>query len=434
MDIYTEMLSRIRSREGVERLNELYGGKDGELPVQITRYSSVVKKHEELFHSRGSLSMISAPGRIEIAGNHTDHNNGRVLAAAVAPDCVAAVSARKDTLVRVYSRGFAPISMDLGDLEAHEDEKGTSAALIRGVARGMADRGMKVGGFEAVVSSDVVTGSGMSSSAAYEVMVAAILDHLYNGFVMDPIERAVVAQYAENVFFGKPSGLMDQMASSVGGLVTIDFKEKPVVEPLSFRFGEKGYHIIVVNTGSSHDNLTDEYAAIRTEMNEVARYFGKEVLRQVRPEEFWLNIARVREAVGERPVLRAAHFFTENNRVKKLVWDIKNGDIEGILLGINESGQSSQKYLQNVFVPGRSQPLSLALMLAEQMLKGKGAWRVHGGGFAGTTLNIVPEEMVGEFTRKMKGVFGDKCCFVLDIRPEGAAVVLETSGNGQNPV
>ena len=425
MDIYTAMLAKVRSREGVERLNALYGGRDGELALQTVRYSRIVKKHEEVFHAKGNLALISAPGRIEIAGNHTDHNNGRVLAAAVGPDCVCAVTPREDTLVHVYSRGFAPISMDLQSLEMQESEKGTSAALIRGVARGMADRGMKVGGFDAVVSSDVVTGSGMSSSAAYEVMMAAVLDYLYNGFHMDPVVRAQIAQYAENVYFGKPSGLMDQMASSVGGLVTIDFKDEPAVESLSFRFGDAGYQIIVVNTGSSHDNLTDEYAAIRTEMNEVARFFGQEVLRQVRPEEFLMNIARVSKAVGDRPVMRAAHFFQENKRVKKLVRDIKNGDLEGILNGINASGQSSQKYLQNVFVPGRDQPISLALMMAEYMLRGKGAWRVHGGGFAGTTLNIVPEEIAGEFTGRMKSIFGDDCCFVLDVRPEGAALVLE---------
>ncbi len=427
MDMYTGMLSRIRSREGIERLNALYGSREGELAKQISRYSRIVKKHEELFHSAGKLALVSAPGRIEIAGNHTDHNNGRVLAAAVGPDCVAAVSPRGDMQVSVHSRGFAPLSIDLGDLSVREEEKGTSAALIRGVARGMADRGMKVGGYDAVVESDVVTGSGMSSSAAYEVMTAAILDHLFNASDMDPIERAKIAQYAENVYFGKPSGLMDQMASSVGGLVTIDFKEEPVVEPLSFRFGDKGYGIIVVNTGSSHDNLTDEYAAIRSEMNEVAGFFGKKVLRQVRPEEFWSSIPKVRKALGERPVMRAAHFFNENQRVKKLVRDIRNSDVEGVLRGISESGQSSQKYLQNVFVPGREQPLSLALMIAEHLLSGRGAWRVHGGGFAGTTLNIVPGELTREFTEKMKDVFGDECCFVLDIRPEGAALVLETA-------
>ncbi len=426
MDIYTSMLSILRTKEALERMKTLYGSREGAMTRQISRYSRLVKEHEELYHSAGLLQMISAPGRIEIAGNHTDHNNGRVLAAAVNLDCLAAVSPRGDMKVRVTSRGFRPVELDLNSTSVREEEKGTSAALIRGVAAGMKEKGMKLGGFDALVTSDVVPGSGLSSSAAYEVMIAQILDSLYNGNALDPVERARIAQYAENVYFGKPSGLMDQMASSIGGLVAIDFKEEPKVESLDFRFSDKGYDIIVLNTGSSHDDLTDEYAAIRTEMNRVAAFFGHEVLRQVRPEEVWKNLKPLQEEMGERPVLRAMHFFSENERVKKMVRDVKNGDIEKILQGIIASGESSQKLLQNVFVAGKSQPMTLALAVAETMLANRGAWRVHGGGFAGTTLNVVPTDMTEEFTGKMDTVFGSGSCFILDVRPEGGTVVLES--------
>ena len=426
MDIYTSMLSNLRTKEALERMSSLYGSREGEMTRQTSRFSRLVKKHEDLYHSTGLLQMVSAPGRIEIAGNHTDHNNGRVLAAAVSLDCLAAVSPAKDMKARVYSRGFQPLEIDLSDTAPREEEKGTSAALVRGVAAGMKEKGFRIGGFDAAVTSSVATGSGLSSSAAYEVLIAQILDSLYNGSTMDPILRAQIAQYAENVYFGKPSGLMDQMASSIGGMVAIDFKEEPKVESLPFRFSSRGYDIVVVNTGSSHDNLTDEYAAIRTEMNEVAAFFGKQVLRQVRPEEVWKNLKAVRESLGERPLLRAMHFFNENERVKKLIHDVKNGDTERVLEGMIQSGESSQKLLQNVNVAGRNQPITLALYIAESLLSGRGAWRVHGGGFAGTTLNVVPTDLTGEFTEKMNAVFGEDACFILDVRPEGGTVVFES--------
>ena len=424
MDMYTSMLSQIQSREGVERLGRLYSGKDGALARQVSRYSRLVKKHEECYHSHGRLEMVSAPGRIEIIGNHTDHNNGRVLAAAVNLDTVCAVSPRNDRMVHIQSEGFAPLEICLDSLDVREDEKGTSAALVRGVARGMQDRGYTVGGFDAVVVSDVVSGSGLSSSAAYEVMIALALDSLYNGSRMGATERAQISQYAENEYFGKPSGLMDQMACSTGGLVAIDFKDAPVVESLSYRFGEHGYDIVVVNTRSSHDDLTDAYASIRTEMNEVAACFGKRVLREVRPEEVWKSVPQLRQKLGDRPVLRAAHYYNENERVKNMLHDVRAGDTAKMLQAIQASGDSSQKLLQNVFVPGRVQPISTALMAAEHLLMGKGAWRVHGGGFAGTTLNIVPCGLTGEFVDMMDGIFGKDSCFVLDVRKDGPVVAL----------
>ena len=427
MNGYAQMLAQLKKSPAMERFARLYGKRDGELARQLTRYSRLVKEHEDIFHADDKpLYLISAPGRTEIIGNHTDHNNGRVLAAAVNLDCLACVSPRDDMNVCIHSQGYPVISLSLDDLAVHEEEKGTSAALVRGVAKGMADRGCRLGGFDAAVTSDVLGGSGLSSSAAYEVMVCAILDALYNGFTVASTPRAQIAQYAENVYFGKPSGLMDQMACSTGGLVTIDFKDEPVVEPLAFNFNEAGFALVVVNTGGSHDNLTPEYAAIRTEMEEVAAFFGEKVLRSVRPEQLEQQMGALREKVGERPILRAMHFFQENKRVKQMVQAIRRKDLAAMLAELNASGESSWKLLQNVFCVGTEQPMTLALALAEEMLAGKGAWRVHGGGFAGTTLNFVPLDLADTFVQRMQAVYGDHSCFVLDVRPEGAAVVFST--------
>ena len=425
MDSYAQMLAKIKRSPAMERFTHLYGHREGELARQLTRYSRLIKAHEDLFHAAElPLYLISAPGRTEIIGNHTDHNNGRVLAAAVNLDCLACVSPREDGLVHIHSQGYPAIELSLDDLKKRPQEEGTSAALVRGVARGMADKGFKLGGFDAAVTSEVLGGSGLSSSAAYEVMVCAIIDALYNGFTVDSTTRAQIAQYAENEYFGKPSGLMDQMASSTGGLVTIDFKGKPQVTPLSFDFQEAGYSLVVVNTGGSHDNLTPEYAAVRSEMQAVAAFFGEKVLRQVRPEQLWQYLGAVREKCGERAILRAFHFFNENERVKQMVHAVRSKNVEAMFEAVIGSGESSWMLLQNVYPAGGSQPLSLALAMAESMLKNKGAWRVHGGGFAGTTLNFVPNDMVDEFVTRMEAVFGAHACFVLDVRPEGAAMVF----------
>ena len=422
---YSDMLAQIKRQPTMERISQLYGLRNGELAKQVSRYTNLVKKHENSFHSTAPLYMISAPGRTEIIGNHTDHNNGRVLAAAVNLDCLACVSQRDDMLVRIQSAGYPGIELSLVDLAKRAEEEGTSAALVRGVAKGMADRGYKLGGFDAEVTSDVIGGSGLSSSAAYEVMICAVIDALYNGFTVNSTVRAQISQYAENEYFGKPSGLMDQMACSTGGLVTIDFKDvnNPVVEPLYYDFQKAGYSLVVVNTGGSHDNLTDEYAAVRTEMQAVANALGKEVLRQVRPEELWQAISELRTKLGERPILRALHFLSENRRVKDMITGIKNQDLNMMFENIIASGESSWKLLQNLYPAGKEQPLALALAMASYLLKDKGAWRVHGGGFAGTTLNFVPNGQVDEFVRQMETVFGSRSCYVLNVRPEGAAVV-----------
>ncbi|MBQ9264812.1 MAG: galactokinase [Clostridia bacterium] len=422
------MLAQLKRSPAIERFAQLYGQREGKLARQMTRYTRLVKAHEDIFHAGDKpLYLISAPGRTEIIGNHTDHNNGRVLAAAVNLDCLAAVTPRDDMQVCIRSQGYPAIELSLEDLAVRPEEAGTSAALVRGVAKGMSDLGFKLGGFDAAVTSDVLGGSGLSSSAAYEVMICAVLDALYNGFTMESTPRAQISQYAENVYFGKPSGLMDQMACSTGGLVTIDFKAEPVVTPLSFRFHDAGYALVVVNTGGSHDNLTPEYAAIRTEMEAVAAFFGEKVLRQVRPEQLIQQLPALREKVGERAILRSIHYFEENKRVKQMVQAIQNQDVLAMMKELNASGESSWKLLQNVFCVGAEQPMTLALALAKILLNGKGACRVHGGGFAGTTLNFVPVEQVDGFVQQMEVVFGDHSCFVLDVRPDGAAVAFTTA-------
>ena len=427
MDTYSQMLAALKRPATMERFSRLYGRREGMLARQLSRCTALVKEHRDIFNAaQKQLTLISAPGRTEIIGNHTDHNRGLVMAAAVNLDCLACVSPRDDGRVLLHSHGYSPVEIALDDLEKRSEEEGTSAALVRGVARGMRDRGCRLGGFDAVVTSDVIGGSGLSSSAAYEVLVCAVFDALYNGFSMDSTVRAQISQYAENEYFGKPSGLMDQMACSTGGLVAIDFRDEPAVTPLSFSFQEAGYSLVVVNTGGSHDNLTAEYAAIRTEMEAVAAFFGEKVLRFVRPEQLSMRLGELRNSVGERAVLRSLHFFRENERVRKMMGAIRENDMDTVLDTMIESGESSWMLLQNIYPAGGSEPVALALEMAKTMLLDGGAWRVHGGGFAGTTLNVVPNDMVDGFVQRMESVFGEKSCFVLDVRPEGAAVMLST--------
>ena len=427
MDRYARMLGNLKTSRSIELFSRLYGRREGELARQLSRYTELVKCHEDIFHSDKPLYIISAPGRTELLGNHTDHNNGRVMAAAVNIDTLAAVTPREDKRVIIHSAGFSPIDISLDDVSIKEEEKGGSAALVRGVAAGMLARDHHVGGFEAAVTSDVLSGSGLSSSAAFEVMICVILDALYNGSSLSALERAEIAQQAESEYFGKPSGLMDQLASAAGGLVYIDFKnlpDAPELHPLTFDFAEHGYSIAVVNTRGSHNNLTGEYASIRNEMEHVASVFNEKNLRRVREDEFWQNIGQVRHACGERACLRAAHFFNENERVRQAEKAARSNDCDRLKQLILLSGRSSWELLQNVYVPGSTQPLSLALALSEDVLRDRGAWRVHGGGFAGTILSIVPDDLLDSFIRRMESVFGAGCCHVLSIRPEGAMCVM----------
>lgn len=418
----TKDLTRaLQSPQGAARLLQLYGARAGEVERQQARYARLLERHSALFGA-GAACVVSAPGRTEICGNHTDHNNGLVMAAAVNMDTVAAVSPRGDLRVALHSEGFAPVEIDLGDLSPVAAEQGSPASIIRGVARRMRDMGLRVGGFDANATSSVLTGSGLSSSAAFEVLIVAIFDFLFNGGQVDAITRAQISQYAENEYFGKPCGLMDQMASSVGGLVAIDFEGEPKVTPLQMDL--TGYSLVVVNTGGSHVDLTEDYAAIRREMNAVAACFGQETLRGVPAERFWQELPRVREAAGDRAVLRAMHYYGENERVRRLIAAVQAGDVEGFKQVLLESGRSSWMYLQNVYARPNAQPLCVALGLAEHLLAGSGAWRVHGGGFAGTTLNLVPLAHEERFLRPMRAAFGEQACHVLSVRAEGAAKVF----------
>lgn len=425
MNRYASMIRSLKTPQVMDRLIRLYGNRDGMLVQQTARYTGILKRHEELFHVEDrEVLLVSAPGRTEIGGNHTDHNRGCVLAAAVNLDTLAAVSGRDDMLVQVYSDGYPALMLDLSDLSVHEEEKGTTAALIRGVAAGILQRGYRIGGFDAAITSTVASGSGLSSSAAFEVLICAVFDALYNGSVIDYKARAQLSQYAENVYFGKPSGLLDQMASSAGGLVNVDFRtDDPEVRPMHYDFAARGYALVVVATGGSHADLTDDYAAIPAEMKQVAAFFGQDCLRRVRCEEALNGVPELRKVVSDRALLRAKHFYAENRRVDKQVAALRRDDLPAFLHEIIESGRSSFMYLQNVYAHADDQSLSLALALAETLLEDQGAWRIHGGGFAGTTLNFVPSGELEHFIHVMEGAFGPRCCHVLDIRPEGPAVL-----------
>ena len=418
-----EMIRQLETDRVKAQLRYLYGEDETLLKYQQERYASLVRRHAELFGDRKSVQLISAPGRTEIGGNHTDHNHGRVLAAAVNLDALCAAFAREDLKVRFYSEGYDPVEIDLSDLSVKPEEKGTTAALIRGVAAGMKQAGYRIGGFDAAVTSTVAGGSGLSSSAALEVMLTGVLDSLYNRFDMPYVLRARISKQAENEWFGKPSGLLDQMASAAGGLVTVDFRDTdhPDVEAISYDFAGKGFALVVTATGGSHANLTDQYAAIPAEMKSVAECFGQPVLRGLTADMLTAKADELRAKVSDRAIMRAYHFIREDERVPQQVSALKEDRIEDFLQLIIDSGRSSYMYLQNVFADNRDQSLSLALCMAEEQLRGEGAWRIHGGGFAGTTLNFVPLKKVGSFVETMERAFGKDACKVLNIRPVGAA-------------
>lgn len=422
MGLYSDLIRALKTPKVIAQLTHLYGKRDGMLVAQTTRYTRLIKKHEELFGAMKGVEIVSAPGRVEVGGNHTDHNKGRVLTAAVNLDAVAVVSERTDLAVNIHSDGYAPVTLSLESLDKVPGEEGTTYALVRGVAARMQSLGYPIGGFDAVINSTVLSGSGLSSSASFEVLICAIFDKLYGGWQVPPAVRAKIGQYAENEYFGKPSGLMDQMASSLGGLVAIDFKTAdPAVKTIDYDFAVEGYTVVVVNTGGSHDDLIADYAAIPNEMQAVAAYFGEDVLRKVRPEQLYQELAALRQHVPDRAILRAMHYFDENARVQKQVKALEANDMKAFCQLIIDSGRSSFMYLQNVYSKAEMQQISLGLALAEHMLWGKGAWRVHGGGFAGTTLNFVPTTQIPAFVEQMEAVFGPQSCHLLDIRPEGAA-------------
>jgi len=404
------------------RLKEVYMS-DSAIAEQKERQIKIINSFTELFGDCDGIELFSAPGRTEVGGNHTDHNHGKVLAAGVNLDTVAAAAKRDDSIAVEKTIGHGKIEIDISDLEVHEDEFGKSAGLIRGMCAGFKQYGYNIGGFNAASASNVLSGSGLSSSAAYEVLIGTILNHLYNNGEVSPVDIAKIAQFAENKYFGKPCGLMDQMASSVGSFITIDFADptSPVIEKVSFDFASCGHALCIVDTGGSHADLTDDYAAVRGEMESAASIFGKSVLREVDEDEFMNNISLVREKAGDRAVLRALHFFAENKRVDEEVKALNDGDFEAFKSLVIESGFSSYMYNQNVFTvkAPSQQGVSVALAICERLLSGKGAWRVHGGGFAGTIQAFVPIEMLEEFRTAIESVYSEGSCHVLSVRPFG---------------
>lgn len=410
----------------VRNIGEVYP--EAQLKAQEQRYRAAEVGFAEHFGALGAHRFFSAPGRTEICGNHTDHNNGKVFAASVDLDVIAVVEPTDDGFVTIKSEGFPEDKVDINDLAVHPEEKNTSAALIRGVLKGFKRNGHDIGGFRAYTTSTVMKGSGLSSSAAFEVLVGTILSHLYNEGQISPVKVAQISQFAENEYFGKASGLMDQMASSVGGFVAIDFKDNdiPVIESIKCDFGKYEHALCIVDAKGDHADLSDEYSAIPKEMKEIAGFFDCETLRSLALADITLNINVLRERYGDRAVLRAIHFFHENERVERVVHALKNERFEDFLSSVRESGDSSFKYLQNIYSNDdiRHQCLSIALNVAESSLHRKGACRVHGGGFAGTIQAFVPFDSLKQFKMNMEKVFGTGACHILSIRNVGGCEVL----------
>lgn len=421
----TELKKGFQDGKHEELLKDIYID-EAVLDYQKERYIKAIESFEELFGEK-EVEIYSAPGRSEIGGNHTDHQNGRVLAASINLDAIAVV-AKKENGIVLKSEGYPMINLSLADLLPKKEEEGTSAGLIRGVAAKLKEEGYEIGGFEAYVTSDVLNGAGMSSSAAFEVLVGNILSGLYNEGKVSPVLIAQAGQYAENVFFGKPCGLMDQMASSVGNLIFIDFADlkNPVIKKVEVNFEDFDHSLCIIDTKGSHADLTDEYAAIPEEMKKVAAYFGKEILHQIDKNEFYIHIPEIRKVAGDRAVLRAMHWFEETDRVIDQVNALEEGDFEEFKKLIKASGDSSFKYLQNVYsVKNLSrQEMAVGLAFSDVILKGRGVSRVHGGGFAGTIQAFVPNDIVDIYKKNMEDIFGQDACHVLKIRKYGGMKVL----------
>ncbi|MBI9070197.1 MAG: hypothetical protein JEY94_01280 [Melioribacteraceae bacterium] len=412
-----------------DRLIKLYGNNAGVLEYQNNR----IKKLEQIYKEHfgfNNLSFFSTPGRTELGGNHTDHNNGRVLASSINLDSLAAAVKNDSQIVRIISEGFEEMfEVDLRNLQVVEEEKESTNSLIRGMAARFADLGLNIGGFNAVITSDVLRGSGLSSSASIEVLIGTIFNYLFNDGKIAAEEIAKAGQFAENKFFGKPCGLMDQMACACGGIIAIDFKDNniPIIEKIEFDFEKQNYNLIVVDTGGGHADLTDDYAAIPKEMKETAELLDANLMREVELDSLLKGIPELRKKVGDRAVLRSLHFLEENLRVSKQSEALLKNDFKTFLELIKDSGNSSYKYLQNIFTTKNTseQPVSLALAITELFINGigEGACRVHGGGFAGTILVFLPEDKVKEYKEFVQPVFGDNSVTVLSIRQTGTTKI-----------
>lgn len=422
-----EFIAAIQAGEMDEKLKAVYVT-DSAVEAQKPRYIRLINEFINLFGEDRDVIITSAPGRTEVCGNHTDHNNGKVLAASVNLDAVAVAAKNDEDTVRVKSDGHKMNVVDTSELLPDESEFGHSTAMVRGVVAKISGLGYKIGGFDCVTTSDVIGGSGLSSSAAFEVLLGTTLSYLYNDGVINSVEIAKTAQYSENVFFGKPCGLLDQMASSVGTFVTIDFEstENPKIKKVDFDFSKSGHALCIVDTGGSHSDLTDDYAAVRGEMESVAQAMGKDVLREIDFDDFKKAIPSLLGRVSDRALLRAFHFYRENTRVEKAVSALESNNFDEFKKVINESGRSSYMYNQNVYTPKNpaEQKISLALCISEDILGVDGAYRVHGGGFAGTIQAFVPMEQLDEYKTSIENVFGKGSCHVLIIRPVGGTRVM----------
>ena len=408
-------------------MNKLYANRSAESVK--ARYNAAFDEFENIYGATDTLSVFSVAGRSEICGNHTDHNYGKVLAASIDLDIIAIVKKTNDNTIRVKSAGFPEDTVSIDQLAPVFDDTGRSASLIRGVCDGFVKNGHAIGGFTAYTTSDILGGSGLSSSAAFEDMIGTILNYLYNDGTIDYIEISKISQYAENVHFGKPCGLMDQVACAAGGFVTIDFEDpkKPIAERIAFDLSEKGYSLCIVNTGGSHANLTDDYAAVPAEMKAVAAHFGRPVLRGLTEADIVANTAALRKSCGDRAILRALHFIRENQRVERMLTALAEGNTAEFLTIIKESGNSSANLLQNYYSPKapNEQGITLACAIASEILGDDGAWRVHGGGFAGTMQAFVPHAKMNVFRQTMETVFGAGAVTELSVRPLGACAVYE---------
>jgi galactokinase len=421
-----QIINDIKEGRLDDKLLDIYVD-ESKLSTQKDRYINALNEYKKLFTEELD-GIYSAPGRSEIGGNHTDHQHGETLAASINDDAIAMVKSTDKNVVNVLSEGYDMITIDLNDIDKKDSEEGTTIALIKGVIKGVKDHGYNIGGFNAYITSNVLSGSGLSSSAAFETLIGTILSGLYNDMKIPAVEIAIIGQYAENYYFGKPCGLLDQTASSVGGLCHMDFinPKEPAVTKVDFDMESYGYSLCITDTKGSHADLTDDYAAVPKEMKEVASFFGKEVLIEIDEADVIKNAAAIREKYSDRAFLRAIHFYEENKRVNQEVEALKLGDIDTFLKTVNASGNSSYKYLQNVYTNHdvEHQNVSVALMLSELFLGNNGVARVHGGGFAGTIQAFVKNEAVDEYKKQMDIVFGDGACNVLKIRKYGGMKVL----------
>lgn len=404
-------------------LCEMYSCMTDSLDPYRKRFLNLADTFENTFGDCQNVGLFSAPGRTEICGNHTDHQLGKVIAASVNLDVIAVAAPNNSGKIRIKSEGFDMDEIDLSNLSPKKDEVNTSAALIRGIAFKFCEMGYEISGFDAVTSSDVLKGSGLSSSAAFEVLVGVIINSFFANDEISDVEIASIGQFAENAYFGKPCGLMDQMASSVGGIISIDFSNPqiPLVEKINYDFKLCGYALCIIESGGDHSDLTDEYAAITSEMKAVSEFFGKSVLSEVNEYEFYSLVGKVREKCGDRAVLRAMHFFDDNNRVEREVNAIKDKNFSKFLKEVNHSGLSSYMKLQNVYVSDtpKNQPVSVVYGLCERFLGEEGAYRIQGGGFGGTVQAFVPQLKLMEFLQKMENSLWKGCCHVLTIRSVG---------------